>query len=124
MSARQEAFNFSAEVSGHSLPAPTGSAVYVDECVWPFGRMMMCHMLADRVEDLHAMADKIGIARRWFQNKRYPHYDICKSKRALAVKLGAIEIDRQQFVTIARRVMNPPNREVSQDAGGKDNDAK
>lgn len=75
--------------------------------------MVMCHMLADRVEDLHAMADKIGIARRWFQNKRYPHYDICKSKRALAVKHGAIEIDRRQFSDLAKRLRHPPNEKLS-----------
>lgn len=80
-------------------------AVYVDECVWPFRRMLMCHMLADRLDDLHAMADQIGVARRWFQGRRYPHYDICKTKRALAVKLGAIEIDRRQFVRLAHKLM-------------------
>lgn len=84
---------------------PGSPAVYVDDCVWPFRRMMMCHMLADRIEDLHAMADQIGVARRWFQNKRYPHYDICQTKRALAVKFGAIEIDRRQFVILAHRLM-------------------
>lgn len=80
-------------------------SVYVDECVWPYSRMMMCHMLADKVEDLHAMADRIGVSRRWFQNSRYPHYDICKSKRALAVQLGAVEINRRQFVELAQRLM-------------------
>jgi hypothetical protein len=82
------------------------ASVYVDEAVWPYGRMMMCHMLADRVEDLHAMADKIGVARRWFQNKRYPHYDICKSKRSLAVQFGAVEIGRQQFVELAKHAIS------------------
>lgn len=80
-------------------------SVYVDACVWPYGRMVMCHMLADRVEDLHEMADRIGVSRRWFQNKRFPHYDICKSKRALAVRLGATEIGRREFVEIAKRQM-------------------
>ena len=79
--------------------------VYVDSCEWPLGRMMMCHMLSDSIEDLHSMADKIGVSRRWFQNSRYPHYDICKSKRELAVKFGAIEIGRRQFVEIANRLM-------------------
>ena len=88
-----------------SLLESAGSSVYVDACEWPYGRMMMCHMVGDRVEDLHAMADKIGVDRRWFQNTRYPHYDICKSKRALAVKFGAKEIDRRKFVEIAHRLM-------------------
>ena len=86
-------------------PAPKRPAVYVDEAIWPYRHMIMCHMVADRIEDLHAMADKIGVARKWFQNKRYPHYDICKTKRALAVGLGAIEIDRNQFVEIARHLI-------------------
>lgn len=81
-----------------------GATVYVDRCEWPLGRMMMCHMLADKVEDLHAMAERIGVARRWFQNDRYPHYDICKAKRALAVKFGAVEIGRREFVEIAKRL--------------------
>lgn len=82
--------------------------VYVDAAVWPYGRMMMCHMLADSIEDLHAMADKIGVSRRWVQTKKYPHYDICKAKRALAVKFGAIEIDRQQFVDLAKSLRSAP----------------
>ena len=77
-------------------------SVYVDEAVWPFGRMMMCHMLADTEEELHAMASRIGIKRQWFQNDKYPHYDICKSKRAEAVSFGAIEINRRQFVDLAK----------------------
>lgn len=68
-------------------------AVYVDAAVHPFGRMMMCHMVADSLDELHAMADAIGINRKWFQrHNSLPHYDICKSKRALAVQHGAVEI--------------------------------
>ena len=79
-------------------------SVYVDEAVWPFGRMMMCHMVADSRAELDAMADKIGVARKWIQ---YPgsnreHYDICKSKRALAVKHGAREVSATDLVQIVR----------------------
>jgi len=58
----------------------------------PYGRMVMCHMLADTLDELHAMADRIGVARRWFQDHRTPHYDVCASKKALAIQFGAIEI--------------------------------
>lgn len=70
-------------------------AVYVDNMKAKFGRMVMCHMLADSREELDAMADQIGVARKWIQ---YPgtykeHYDVALSARAKAVAAGAIEID-------------------------------
>lgn len=65
----------------------------------------MCHMLADTVEELHAMAEIIGIERKWFQDKAFfPHYDICKSKRALAVQAGAIEVNRRGLYEIMKRL--------------------
>lgn len=73
--------------------------VYVDDMRAPYRRMVMCHMLADSVEELHAMADKIGVARRWFQDKpKFPHYDICLTKRALAVKFGAKEVRDRDYM--------------------------
>jgi hypothetical protein len=74
-------------------------AVYVDDMRAPFGRMVMCHMLADTDEELHAMADKIGVSRRWWQSPAKTsgsHYDIALSKRALAVAAGAVEITLRQ----------------------------
>lgn len=65
--------------------------------------MHMCHMLADTIEELHAMADKIGIQRKWYQTKNTPHYDICKSKRELAIANGAVEIDREKVVEIIKK---------------------
>ena len=65
----------------------------------------MCHMLADTFAELHEMADKIGINRKWFQaTASTPHYDICKAKRELAVGHGAIECDRRQIVGVIRRL--------------------
>lgn len=79
-------------------------AVYVDDMQAGYGRMVMCHMLADTDDELHKMADSIGVARRWHQKNGTPHshYDICKTKRAMAVKLGAIEIDRYKLVEIIK----------------------
>lgn len=67
----------------------------------------MCHMLADSIDELHDMADKIGINRKWFQSKAsWPHYDICKTKRIFAVKFGAVEVDRRGLIKIMRRLRN------------------
>lgn len=67
--------------------------VYVDNMRAPDGRMVMCHMIADSVNELHAMADAIGVARRWYQGD---HYDIALSKRSLAIAKGAVEITWRQ----------------------------
>ena len=79
-------------------------SVYIDSYFAEFGRMRMSHMIADSLEELHAMAERLGI-RRWFQNKAScPHYDVCKSKRELAIQLGAIPVDKYQFVAKIREL--------------------
>ena len=50
-----------------------------------------CHMWSDDVEALHAMAAAIGMRREWFQDGRFPHYDLVPSRRARAISLGAVE---------------------------------
>ena len=67
---------------------------YVDNMRAPFRRMLMCHMVADTEEELHDMADEIGVARKWYQGD---HYDICLSKRKLAVEAGAVEVTRREL---------------------------
>lgn len=74
--------------------------VYVDDMQARYGRLVMCHMLADSEAELHEMADKIGVAQRWFQGD---HYDICLAKREEAVRLGAKEISKRQMVEVRRR---------------------
>jgi len=74
--------------------------VYVDDMRAPFGRMIMCHMLADTPTELHKMADAIGVSRKWHQGD---HYDVCLSKRVLAVQHGAKEITAEQMVEVRRR---------------------
>jgi Protein of unknown function (DUF4031) len=69
-------------------------AVYVGVPMWPFGRMLMCHMVADTETELDEMADALGLRRRWKQhNPDLVHYDIAKSKRARAIELGAVPLD-------------------------------
>lgn len=86
--------------------------VYVDAAVNGYGRMVMCHMLADTRAELDAMADTIGVARKHYQHPMnpkvsFPHYDICKAKRAMAVKAGAQEIGRRQVSAHMRAVKQP-----------------
>ncbi len=80
--------------------------VYVDDMRAPYRGMVMCHMIADTDEELHAMAARIGVARRWFQKPgtERRHYDICLSKRTAAVAVGAVEITwRQTGAMVAHR---------------------
>lgn len=80
--------------------------VYVDDMRAQFGRMVMCHMLADTDDELHAMAASIGVARRWWQSPQKTsgsHYDIALSKRANAVALGAVEITMKEAAAMNAR---------------------
>ena len=83
-------------------------AVYVDDMyrvpLGQFGRMKMSHMIADSTEELLAMADRIGLARRWLQHggTTREHFDIALSKRAEAVKAGAVEITLREYVAKVR----------------------
>lgn len=75
--------------------------VYVDSPRHRLGRMKMCHMVADTLEELHAMAVKLDVSKH-FQNKAgAPHYDICKANRARAIALGAVEVTSRQLLTRA-----------------------
>jgi hypothetical protein len=89
--------------------------VYVDDMRAPFGNMVMCHMWADTDAELLAMADRICVARKWIQghqtlsfgkhrNASWVHFDIALSKRALAVRFGAVETDRYGPLVHATRL--------------------
>ena len=76
--------------------------VYVDDAKNKLGRMLMSHMIADSLDELHEMAVRIGLRREWFQSTSLPHYDVSQSKRMIAVKFGAILVTRRELVRIAR----------------------
>lgn len=78
--------------------------VYVDNAQIQYGRMKMCHMVADTEDELLAMADKIGVQRKWHQYPGTPksHFDVCMSKRALAIKHGAREVTRRELMEVRK----------------------
>lgn len=84
-------------------------SVYVDQLLdhgWKLGRS--CHMFADTLDELHAMAKSIGLKRDWFQPAiarsewkpfgRVAHYDLTARRRMAALAEGAISLDRRQTV--------------------------
>lgn len=82
-------------------------SVYVDYARRTYGRMIMCHMIADTPIELHSMADKIGVAHHWFQTPpkaSFWHYDIARNKRVMAIKWGAVECDRAALVAAMLRI--------------------
>jgi len=76
-------------------------SVYVDNARIPFGRMLMCHMLADTESELHEMARAIGVARRHYQGD---HYDVCLSKQREAIKRGARLVGSREIATVRKRL--------------------
>jgi hypothetical protein len=65
-------------------------------------------MIADSTEELFSFVDKLGIQRKWVQGEGTyrEHFDICLSKRKLAVQLGAKEITMREMGLMIRERRN------------------
>lgn len=76
--------------------------VYVDNMKAEFRGMIMSHMIADTDEELHQMAQSIGLKRSWWQppTKGGSHYDVSQPKKQLAIKKGAIQITLRQLAAM------------------------
>lgn len=89
----------------------------MDDMQAPFMNMVMCHMVADTTEELFYMADRIGVRRKWVQDygTHREHFDICLTKRAIAVRLGAKEITMRELAafTQLRKQLTIPMRELT-----------
>lgn len=68
---------------------------YVDDARERYGLLIMCHMVADTIEELHAFAEQLGLKRKWFHDG---HYNIGQDKRRAAIGMGAIAITRREAV--------------------------
>ncbi len=84
--------------------------VYVDDMQAPYRRMIMCHMVADTKEELLAMADSIGVQRKWIQEEGtyQEHFDICLEMKYKALRLGAKQITSRELVNITWSRPNAP----------------
>lgn len=51
------------------------------------------HLFGTDLEELHRFAESIGLRREWYQGANFPHYDLVKSKRAQAIRKGAISLE-------------------------------
>lgn len=70
-------------------------AVYIDDAVHPWRGQRWGHLLADTLDELHALAAQLGIPRRAFQNKLSgAHYDVPATLRDEAIRLGAVPVSR------------------------------
>lgn len=84
-------------------------SVYVDG-LCDFGwrirgrRVHNCHLIADSIEELHELANEIGLRREWFQPESFPHYDLTPERRKRAIAVGAIALERKDFIRTLRRI--------------------
>ena len=91
-----------ASVMGHTV----GMTVYVDDAVHSWRDQHWAHLMADTLDELHAMAAQLGIPRRAFQNKSSgAHYDVNVELRERAIRFGAMAISRHRDRALVRAVI-------------------
>lgn len=71
--------------------------VLVDEPIWPFRDRWWCHLVSDTsYDELHDLAQRLGIPRRGFQGD---HYDVPAELRDQAIALGATPVAGRELIT-------------------------
>ena len=81
-------------------------AVYVDDAVTLWRGRRWAHLMADTLQELHAMAGALGIPMRAFQNRTSgAHYDVPAELRLRAIELGAVPISRHRDRELVRAVI-------------------
>ena len=87
---------------GHTV----AMTVYVDDAVHLWRDQRWAHLMADTLDELHAMAAQLGIPRRAFQNKTSgAHYDVNAALREQAIALGAVAISRHRDRVLVKAVI-------------------
>jgi alkanesulfonate monooxygenase SsuD/methylene tetrahydromethanopterin reductase-like flavin-dependent oxidoreductase (luciferase family) len=77
----------------------------------PARNRLWCHMASDDLtdagmEELHAMAQMLGLQRGWFQDHHnHPHYDLPPPVREAAIHLGAVPVTSRELVARCSRLM-------------------
>jgi len=80
--------------------------VYVDDAVHPWRGQRWAHLMADTLDELHAMAARLDIPRHAFQNKTSgAHYDVPAGLRERAITLGAVAISRHRERELVKAVI-------------------
>jgi len=70
--------------------------VLIDPPLWLWRDERWSHLVSDAsYDELHAVADAMGIPRRAFQGD---HYDIPERYRPLAIEHGAVEVSSRELV--------------------------
>jgi hypothetical protein len=80
-------------------------SVYVDDVRHRYGRMILCHLWADTLDELLAAVDAIGVQRKWIQghptlsfgkhrSASWVHFDISLTMKDRAIARGAILTDK------------------------------
>ena len=94
-------------------------AVYVDDAVTLWRGQRWAHLMADTLDELHAMAAQLGIPPHAFQDRRSgAHYDVTVVLRGRAIALGALPISRHVDRTLVRRVIDTARAQSSRPRTG------
>lgn len=75
-------------------------AILVDTPIWPYRDRLWCHLVSDTsYDELHAVAEQLGIPRHGFQGD---HYDLPAEMRDAAIALGAEPVTGRELITRLR----------------------
>lgn len=71
-----------------------------------------CHLFCEPGDEpeLHAIAERIGMRRAWFQNENpeFPHYDLVPPRRLAAVRAGAQQVELRAWLESRRTIATTP----------------